>query len=543
MKAKIKSFGTKVNYGFQIVAVGAFTGAFAGIVVTLYNILVEMSEEFSRGYYAVFRSHPWFIPLLFLALGAGAIIIGGVVKFLPMIRGSGFPQTEGATKGLLKFKWYQVLTGMFAASLFVVFMGLSAGAEGPSLMIGAACGDGISAVTRRNTAVRQYGITGGACAGLAVALNAPLTGMVFAYEEAHKRFTPEVFVCSFSSVVAAITVRNLLRPALGLEIGPFLKHFVFPADAGLFFLLYILLAALAVALVGVAFYFLLLRVRRIFKKLNFWKGCGKYLIPFMLAGAAGLFTVFAMGGGVELIEALGSASGHTVSVFGVSLWAALLIVLVIKFVVTIVNAGSDLPCCASIPMMAMGAIIGKLFSLACVKMGMDPAFSDALVIICMVTFFTTVVKAPMTGIIMTVEMTWSFTFLLPAVLGVAVGYLVGDIFRTEPLYEELLEEILEEEHMHTVKMKVRVRATTAAGRSVHDILWPLCSLVTEIVRGEEVIIPEGLTDIHKGDVLTVEGTTENREEFLAVLTSLVGEIVEAKEELVEEAEPDPQETV
>lgn len=526
MKAKMKSFGTKINNGFQIVAVGMLTGAFAGVVVTLYNVLVVMCEEFSVEYYGVFRSHPWFIPLLFLALFLGSIVIGGVVKFLPMIKGSGFPQTEGATQGLLRFKWFQILTGMFAASLFVVFMGLSAGAEGPSLMIGGACGYGASDITRRNPIIRRYQITGGACAGLAVALNAPLTGMVFAFEEAHKRFTPEVFVCSFSSVVVAIVVRNLLRPALGLSVGPFLASFSFEANTGLFFCLYALAAALVVSLVGVGFYFLLFFARKHFKKFNLWKGYGKYLIPFLLAGVCGLITAAVMGGGVEFIETLGSRSEHTMSVFGAPLWLSLLIIIAIKFIVTVVNAGSDLPCCASIPMMAMGAGIGALMSMLFELWGMDPALADGLIVICMVTFFTTVVKAPITGIIMCLELTWSFTFLLPAVVGVAVGYVVGDVFRLEPLYEKILEEILEERLDHATKMRVQVTVTKAADRAVRDILWPFTAVATEIVRDGRTIIPKGSTELRAGDVVMVKGSPDNPKEYLAELESVVGPLVE-----------------
>ena len=180
---------------------GAITGLFVGIVVTLYNIATSYAEKFARCYYGFFRTHPAFIPLLFVALFLGAIIVGGVTRFLPVVRGSGIPQTEGATRGLLRFKWYQVLTGMFAASLFTIFMGLSAGAEGPSIMLGGACGSGMSDLFRCKAVMRRYHITSGACAGIAVAFNAPLTGMAFAFEEAHKRFTPEVFICSFSSVV------------------------------------------------------------------------------------------------------------------------------------------------------------------------------------------------------------------------------------------------------------------------------------------------------------------------------------------------------
>ncbi len=531
MKQKIQNLGNKAHYGAQIVSVGALTGLFAGLVVTLYNVLASMAEEFSRGYYDFFREHPAFIPLLFAALFVGAIVIGGVLKFIPMIRGSGIPQTEGATRGLIRFKWYQVLTGMFACSLFTIFMGMSAGSEGPSIQIGGACGYGMSNMLRRGDLVRRYQITGGACAGLAVAFNAPLTGMAFAFEEAHKRFTPEVFVCSFSSVIVAIITRNLLRPAMGLATGSTFTTYAFTSP-DMFSYLYVILAAFICALAGVGFYFLVFRAKKLFSKITFWRGTGKMLIPFMLAGAFGLITVNVMGGGHEFIESLGSLSHGVESVFSSPLWATLLIVIVLKFIVSIANMGAGVPCGVFIPMLAIGAGMGALLSLMCIQMGMDPAYSDALIMICMATFFTTVVKAPITGIVMVVELTWSFTFLLPVVIGAAIGYLVGDIFRTEPIYDKLLDGILEEQRRGEKRVSLtatlRVKAGAPAdGRSVRNILWPSDILVTTLERGSLTIVPDGETVLKEGDIIFVKGETANSEEYLKNLESTVGELVES----------------
>ncbi len=548
MKQKIQNLGNKAHYGAQIVSVGALTGLFAGLVVTLYNVLASMAEEFSRGYYDFFREHPAFIPLLFAALFVGAIVIGGVLKFIPMIRGSGIPQTEGATRGLIRFKWYQVLTGMFACSLFTIFMGMSAGSEGPSIQIGGACGYGMSNMLRRGDLVRRYQITGGACAGLAVAFNAPLTGMAFAFEEAHKRFTPEVFVCSFSSVIVAIITRNLLRPAMGLATGSTFTTYAFTSP-DMFSYLYVILAAFICALAGVGFYFLVFRAKKLFSKITFWRGTGKMLIPFMLAGAFGLITVNVMGGGHEFIESLGSLSHGVESVFSSPLWATLLIVIVLKFIVSIANMGAGVPCGVFIPMLAIGAGMGALLSLMCIQMGMDPAYSDALIMICMATFFTTVVKAPITGIVMVVELTWSFTFLLPVVIGAAIGYLVGDIFRTEPIYDKLLDGILEEQRRGEKRVSLtatlRVKAGAPAdGRSVRNILWPSDILVTTLERGSLTIVPDGETVLKEGDIIFVKGETANSEEYLKNLESTVGELVESdtvqsEPEISSETLPDP----
>ena len=59
MKKNIKQISKKAyHYGVQLVAVGALTGFFAGLVVTLYNVLAHMAEEFSAGYYGFSANIP-----------------------------------------------------------------------------------------------------------------------------------------------------------------------------------------------------------------------------------------------------------------------------------------------------------------------------------------------------------------------------------------------------------------------------------------------------------------------------------------------------
>ena len=429
---------------FEIVLAGALTGMFAGVAVTLYTLLAKLAEEFSRGYYGFFRTHPAFIPLLFLALFLGAVVIGGTLRFLPLIRGSGIPQTEGEIRGLMRFRWYRALTGMFAASLFTVFMGLSAGAEGPSVMIGGACGSGVSVLLKRGARVRRYAVTGGASAGLAVAFNAPLTGMVFAFEEGQRRFTPEVVLCAVSSVPFAVGVRALLYMAFGLENGAYFSAFSF-AGADMLdarFYGYLLLTVTVCALLGVALYHAVFALRRLFSKITFWKGVGKMLLPFLLAGGAGLLTAYAMGGGHGFISALGGNASGMVPLFSSPVWVAVLAAVLLRFFLTAVNMGAGVPCGAFIPMLSIGAGTGALMSFLCGAMGMPAAYADVLVVVGMAAFFTAVVKAPLTGVVMTFELTWDFFFLLPALIGVAVGYLAGELFRTRPVYDRLLEELL-----------------------------------------------------------------------------------------------------
>lgn len=126
--------------------------------------------KLGRNNYEIVQN-PAFIPLLFLGLSAGALVIGTATRLIPMIRGSGVPQIEGAARGILHFKWYAVMCSMFAASVLCVFMGLPAGSEGPSLQIGGCAGDAVGTTFRRSLMVRRLQIAAGASAGLAAAFN------------------------------------------------------------------------------------------------------------------------------------------------------------------------------------------------------------------------------------------------------------------------------------------------------------------------------------------------------------------------------------
>lgn len=281
--AKRVRVAARLHHFVNLIVLSILTGLFSGVVVTFYNILTSIGEDASSSLYALVRDNPAFVPLLFAGLIAGAFVIGAFLKLVPMIRGSGVPQAEGAARGKLRFKWYTVMCSMFAASLACVFMGLPAGSEGPSLEIGGCAGDGVGAMLRRTRAARRLQIAAGSSAGLATAFNAPVTGLIFAMEEAFRSFSAQVFSCSAVSVIVALTARNLIRAGLGFSTGFSLTSYTFSSPDAMGYL-WIFLAALAAALSGVAFYHVMLLFRRLFGKMTFFKGLGKYLVPFLAAG-------------------------------------------------------------------------------------------------------------------------------------------------------------------------------------------------------------------------------------------------------------------
>lgn len=503
------------------------TGLFAGVVVTLYNICANLGEKYSVQLYTLILENPVYIPLLFLGLAAGGIVVGTVVRFVPMIRGSGLPQTEGAARGIIRFKWYVTMCSMFAASLACIFMGLGAGAEGPSLQIGGCAGSAVATTLKRHQMARRLQIASGASAGLAVAFNAPITGMVFALEEAFRSFSPQVFVCAAISVIVALFTRNTIyTPISGNQVGFTFTSFEFVTVDPLS-CLWFALASLIVSFAAVGFYHSVFLFKKLFKRVGFFKGAGKFIIPFTLAGAFGLITVYAMGGGHSFIQALGGDS-DPISVFGLGLILSLVIIVAIRFISTVLMTGCGLPCGVFIPMLAIGAGLGAILSQLFQELGMDPMYGDYLIIICMAAFFTCVVKAPITGIVMIFELTGQFVNFLPALMGVAIGYLISFVFRTEPIYERCLNMYIEEEKLYEKFKKecvtVGIQAGTRAdGGKIRAIVWPTNGLVLEVIHPDgKRMVADGETILHAGQQIVFECETDDINELYNYLYSIVG---------------------
>lgn len=516
----------------ELVLVGSITGCMAGIIVTTFNILVHHAEEISKHSYGLVRENLWFLPLLLLALLASAFLISVAVNMSSVIRGCGIPQAEGATRGIVPLKWWRDMALMFATSLLSIFMGLSVGAEGPSVLIGACAGDGVSAVLRRNQMIRKFQATGGACAGLAVASNAPLTGIAFAFEEAYKRLTPEVLICSFSSVILAMLTRSTIYTALGMEIENAFSTYAF-SDLPYKAYGFVALSGLACGLLGVGFYKFTFLMRKLFKKVRVKNQKITYglriLIAVLIGGAFCMVSDGVMGGGHHLIASLGSKfEGNPQAVFGMGVVGTLSVILILKLTSTSVNIGSGIPCGAFIPIIAVGACLGALLNQIWTKIDPDMALhGDLMIMMCMSAFFVAVVKAPITSIVMICEFTGSISYLLPVIIAVFIGYFVAEMFRTDGIYEELLEQYEHETGIHeravreVFEMMVE-EGSLADKREVRDVLWPVGARVTQIRRGDEVILPSGDTVLHAGDNLTVVCKTDDGKKTRDDLSHLLG---------------------
>ena len=90
------------------------------------------------------------------------------------------------------------------------------------------------------------------------------------------------------------------------------------------------------------------------------------------------------------------------------------------------------------PMFVPGAQLGLLFGILCrlvfPELGVQPV---AFAVVGMAALFTGVVRAPVTGIILVIEMTASFTMLLPIVAACFTAMLVPTLLGEPPIYDSL----------------------------------------------------------------------------------------------------------
>ena len=364
----------------------------------------------------------------FLILAALAWIVGKLVKWEPMISGSGIPQVEGEIAGRLSQNWKRVLPAKFAGGFLCMLGGLSLGREGPSIQLGAMAGQGISRALGRGKREEKFLMTCGASAGLSAAFHAPLAGMMFAVEEIHKTFSIPILL---PVMTASVTADYIASHILGLD--PVFRFQITEYLPQNYYWLLILLGIL-VGVSGVFYNWGMLKAQELYRKIPFMKETGRLLIAFLTAGVLGIVMPWVLGSGSGLIVSLTQ---------GEMVLGMVVLTLVMKFLFSAVSFGSGAPGGIFFPLLILGALIGAVFAMAGVEFfGLAPVYVNNFVLLGMTGFFTAIVRAPLTGIILLFEMSGSISQMLSLSIVSVTAYIVATLMRSEPIYDSLLKRIL-----------------------------------------------------------------------------------------------------
>lgn len=494
-------FRGRNNLKIRLIWESALIGIITSLIVVANRVLVDKLSPIFINFYANSKDSILKIILVFLILGLIGLGVGYLVKKEPMISGSGIPQVEGILMKRLDANWLRVLVYKFIGGTTALICGLSVGREGPSVQMGASVGQGFSKVCKRLNIEDKFLITSGASAGLAAAFNAPLAGVVFALEEVHKNFSPLVLLSAMASSIAAdFMCKNLLglKPSLG-----FSNVNVFPLK----YYWSLIILGVVVGITGVIFSKGLLKTQDIYGKFTKVPVQVKVIVPFLCAGLIGLTSPILLGGGHSLIMSL------VYSAFPIRI---LIIFLIVKYLFTFISFGSNAPGGIFFPLLVLGAIVGNIFGVCVCKTANIPVlYIVNFIIFAMAGHFASIVKSPITGIVLITEMSGSFEHLLALTTVVIISYITSDILKSEPIYESLLERKLkscdDSECQNDCKPYVKKTllelsvfiGSEIEGNLIKNINWPSECLVVAIKRGGKEIIPKGSTQILSGDLLVV----------------------------------------
>lgn len=481
----------------KIILISALIGILAGLVAVLYRYALTYAEHASFAIYDFVRANLAFVPLLFLGLALLGYAIGALTRKYPLISGSGIPQLKAQMTGYIKGSWLSTLLAKLVGGSASIVAGLSLGREGPSIQLGACVAEGVAGKFTDDPAEKRIYLATGASAGLAAAFNAPLAGVMFALEEVFKYFSPMVLL---STMVAAVFADFVSMLFFGMDsVFDFSVTQMIPIQ---YYWLFLVMGVL-LGVSGVVYNICLVKSQAIYRKLSFVLDSRIVpIIPFICAGVLGLVFPVVLCGGHSLIEELDLGTGMLF----------LLLALTLKFFFSMVSFGSGAPGGIFFPLLVLGATIGAIFAkLAIPMLGLDEALFYNFIIIAMAGYFAAIVRAPLTGIILMIEMTGSLSQLLPLILTSAVAYIVAEELKNKPIYESLLENLLHRRGIHTRPQKrikilletVVQHGASVEGQALKDIHLSEKCLIVSIKRGEEDITPTGNTVLMAGDYLTV----------------------------------------
>ena len=430
---KYQRFKEENNKNFKLLFYALLIGIIVGLVGAIFRIILSYIEIFRVNLYenagnSGFMS--WLWPILFAITGI-SIALYLVRKFAPEASGSGVQEIEGALDGLRPMRWKKVLPIKFIASLFSLGSGLLLGREGPTIQMGANIGKMVKDTLGKSDIESNSLISTGAAAGLASAFNAPFAGIIFVIEEMHGQFKFNFYSVA-AIMIGAGTADFIVRVLVNSK--PVLEIMIFPSP-NIFGLWIFIILGLLCSIIGYVYNKLLVISLDLFKF--------SFKIPIIYTGITvgliiaviGMFFPNLIGGGYDIITK-GVGNSFTLSF--------LLFLFIARLLLSIFSYSTGSPGGIFLPMLTLGVIFGMLFGTS-----MQHYFPDLIshpgvyAIAGMAGIFSATVRAPLTGLVLAIEMTSNYELILPLIVTTVIASVFTALLGNEPIYTTLLKRTLE----------------------------------------------------------------------------------------------------
>jgi len=322
-------------------------------------------------------------------------------------------------------------------SAITVGLGGSAGLESPIAVTGAAIGSNYAQTYRLSYKERTLLLAAGATAGIASAFNAPIAGIMFAFEIL---LTGVVFTDFIPLVVAAVCGSLLSRILLQEDV---LFRFYTRDPFNYKNLPYYLILGLVTGLYARYFVIISQKVEHFIKGLQLSKMRKAMFGGAVLSLLCVLFPPL-FGEGYETVKAF--TNGNTYSIiensffryFEIGDWTIivfLVLVLLLKAFATSFTIFSGGNGGNFAPSLFAGGTLGYLFALVCQHIGFTDVPVTNLVLVGMAGAMSGVLYAPLTAIFLIAESSFGYDLFIPLMIVSVMSYLIAKWF--SPISPEL----------------------------------------------------------------------------------------------------------
>lgn len=493
-------------------------GILTGALIFLFKLACTAVIRLSTQIYDAVRANPIYLPLLILGAAVIGLLAALILKYEPSSRGGGIPTAIAILRGVISFHWLKNLLALFSSAMLTYLCAVPLGTEGPSVQMGTALGKGtVRIFAKKNLAWERYIMTGGACAGFASATGAPLSGIFFAFEEAHRRFSPMIFLSAATAVFSGYAVSEHLCSLVGMQSKLFHLNLIPTLPIRYIWI------AIVIGIISGVIGIVLTKAYQYFKKLNekaFLKKALWIKIPIIFVATAliGFASSNLIGTGHSLIENLFEGNG---------IWYLLLLYLAVRALLLILSTTSGVTGGLFIPSLAFGALIGALIANVLIALELMPReYYILAVTIGMTSFLSAFSRTPITAIAFAIEALGGFSNMLPMIAGVTFAYLTIEVAAVTAFSEAVVESKEEKENKGKTATIIDEHVTVhngafAVDKEIRDILWPPTCTVLSVERNP-IYSAIGDSTIHPGDVLHLHYRTYDTVKSRTLIESIVG---------------------
>lgn len=383
-----------------IVSIGFLIGLLVGAIIAIFRITTNKAYSFIVSWTGQNDTSPLAIGALFAVLIIAALITGFLVRN-PAIRFGGEHWLRTSLAEGQKKPWLTILIPKFIGSWLVMASGISVGREGPCIQMGAATALGIKNFSSNDAIERHYFTLAGSAAGLAAAFSAPFSGICYINEVVGEKLNGTLLTFLLAGTLGVYFATNLI-----FDMGVMMPFGSTPMpDLNTIWIIVPL--ALISGCVGIAYSYLLRVSMLIYGRRKNFPPYLRPLAAFIGAGIMLLTFPGITGEGLTIFPAM--EGGHA--------WVSVLCLFIVaKLLFTAFCYGSGIPAGMMVPILCLGGVTGGVYADLLQYLNlMDHTLAPSCIVMGMCGAFSASERAPLTGLILVLEMTGSYV-TAPAML-------------------------------------------------------------------------------------------------------------------------------